>query len=1454
MNEENIGITTIKSIKLFPQDTNLVRDRNKIVVKNSQTIKDGIPDVDGLHDARMGTTDHAYPCKTCYNKKTHCLGHAGRIELNYPIPNMYMISLIPKWLRIICSNCGQLLTKSIPNVSKQLLFKTLESEIWKDHEPKKCSVCDVENYYIIYKPKENKLEFLLNKYDDVLNTYTSVIHYHEIARIFEMVTTETLYKLKLPIEAHPKNIMMKVLNVVPNTNRQDIKKPGSTRSSSDDLTVFLKYIVDYNNNIRSIPNPIDQTFYNTVINMTLRTYGYFKGSKGNQIKGVSVKATGGRTMMGCVNGFKGKTGLFRGNLLGKRTHHTARAVITGDSNININEVGIPQYIARTLYIEETVTDFNKTRLQSYVYNGTTTYPGSSKIIKKSTKIEYSPDIYTNAVLEVGDIVFRDIINGDPIIINRAPSLKTTSLMSFSAVVANDESIKVIRINPASCNIFDADFDGDAMQLFLASSVSARSEISIIMNVDRNLISTRDSTPNFGLIYDAVLSTFIMTKSNVSVDKYHAMLMFNQIISPTSNSIEPFISKKYGFRDLTSRLFPNGLNYEKTLSYYKEAFTPYMEFKEEDIRLKIINGKHISGQIDNDACGQNKVNTIIHVVNNQFGSARAIKLNYDLQKISRNYIQYTGFSLSLADYLLPQEALDEIHDEIKVMFLEYDRLYKQADEGNIVAPPDKTLIQHFEELQINACKIDIDKFLHIIMRYIDFGTNNTALIISGGGKGSAKDHVHASGIVGQQIIAGKRLPKDFDFERPSPYYQKWDQNPASRGLVANGYLTGITPNEFISLSKSARIETVNTQLNTAQGGEQGRLSGSILGSVSVDNYRRTNKNSIIVQYLYGGNGWDIKYLENTKVTTFSMSDKDIEQEFLLKDPQKHFPKINKAILEKALAEEYSQILKDRDYYRKVNFDLERCNDSYVSSDVIKLPVNVYRILIDTKHNYSNSFKKKTLDPIAAIAKVKKLCEDLPYLLFNIQMKEHGIPLSEQVIKSTSFVNILIRINLCIKSLIKHEINDPMLDIIIDSIMHRFSKVPIQYGTPVGLIAACAVSSITTQYIIDSKHRTGSGGSESAGIGRIKDIYRATPTEKMKSAPMTLLTLNSKYRHDKYMAEYIANHIEMIPLRRFVNEIQIFFEEYGEPTHPQYIAESQIITNFEKYSTTKRPINLTRWCIRFELSKINMNLKNMTLEDIINSLIILFPTLHFVYTAENTSPEFLKKINVLREDIIIVRAYIKSSVFEKSKSIYNTVVSIKDELLASNIRGVEGIISAKVYEIPGTQVLEDGSAKLTKQYKIRTTGTNISKLQEIPYLDIYSILSTSILEVAEVYGIEAARECIVNELSRILGGVARTHFTLYGDEICYTGVITSIEKLGVSKREPNNFLHQMAIKDPSKTIETAVNNALTCKVYGVSPSLLMGMTSRTIGTSFNKLIVDEEMVKQHTKSLTSVLEEL
>ena len=236
---------------------------------------------------------------------------------------------------------------------------------------------------------------------------------------------------------------------------------------------------------------------------------------------------------------------------------------------------------------------------------------------------------------------------------------------------------------------------------------------------------------------------------------------------------------------------------------------------------------------------------------------------------------------------------------------------------------------------------------------------------------------------------------------------------------------------------------------------------------------------------------------------------------------------------------------------------------------------------------------------------------------------------------------------------------------------------------------------TQYVLDSHHRTGASGTKTDFLVRMKEILGAKDTSKMKS-PSMLLYVKEEYKQNKFKIQEIANHIEMMPLKIFLNGYQIFFEDYKQIIHPNYLHELKIIEMFEKHNpNVKLPNDLIKWCIRLDFNKEKMIEKNMKFESICYKLKELFPFLFIVHTAENA-------------DNVFIRLYIRYQYFKKSGDITLEHLEgfINDSLLTSILRGIDNIYSTNTNsKIARTLIKEDDSIEKNNEFVIYTDGTNL-----------------------------------------------------------------------------------------------------------------------------------------------------
>ncbi len=386
----------------------------------------------GPYDPHMGTFDYSYKCLSCHYNKRNCLGHPGHIVMNYPVWNPMFVGEGRKWLKLICFQCGHPIINIEPfaRISRAKILD--EASKVSRVGNKRCIHCKAVHPTVKKHPTMSLL-LIAETYEDKRQIDKWTIYPHKAAEILSRVTDETVVRLGKSISSHPRNIVLHIIQVPPVTVRPDVKKIGGGRSTSDDLTVMLQIIIKKNEIMPSaIPVVIDAKFEKSIHELNSAYYDFVKA--------------GGEGLNSLAKRLRGKYGRFRKNMMGKRVRNICRATITGDPRIKVDEVGIPLVFARTIQYEETVQEYNKKQLLIYVQNGRMKYPGATKVIKKNTGTEHDVDSIRDIELENGDIVMRDMIDGDPVNFNRQPSLMVSNISTHRAKVITDPSIKTLLMN------------------------------------------------------------------------------------------------------------------------------------------------------------------------------------------------------------------------------------------------------------------------------------------------------------------------------------------------------------------------------------------------------------------------------------------------------------------------------------------------------------------------------------------------------------------------------------------------------------------------------------------------------------------------------------------------------------------------------------------------------------------------------------------------------------------------------------------------------------------------------------------------------------------------------------------------------------------------------------------------------------------------------------------------
>jgi len=1424
----------------------------------------GLPYPGGVYDLRLGTTDHNNLCSTCYYGKKLCAGHRGFLTLKASVLQPIAISEIRQWLRIICLKCGKLMMdisrlKRIP-INKRMIEAAIGSE------GKICTNCKMQHPKI-KKDKEDRFTFWLtypseltadnnDEYmdDSVSSTIAPKKLYPDtISYIFKKITNETIELLGKNANNHPSKLILRNICIPPNTIRPGIKNFNGEGSSYHTSTNILQNIVKRNNNL--LPDELPPIIYDiqskqdlisvnkeldkSLANLQQCFYDLIYGSDSTStMQGNTGKRgliIGNKPAQSFLRNLPRKEGRIRTNLLGKRAFFTSRSTISGNINYKIDEVGVPIEFAKVLQVEEYVQDYNIEWLTSIFLNGRTQYPGCSHIIRKSTGEVHDVSKLNDTYLEIGDIIYRDVINGDFAYFNRMPTLERSSICVHNVIIIKDPSIHTFQMNVLACELYNADFDGDQMHLWISRGIGQQVEACIMSSMANWFISTKTSGTVNGEVQDSIVGSYELTRTNVVLDKYHAMGLFSQL--DISTRFDEYLNDHLftGRNIITMLLVKTPINYEKKPKSYNDLYLPYINYDKDEKFVSIKNGVMLSGVLDSSSIGTKSKGGIFHLISREYGPQIAIEVIFAMQQVTLQYLLWKGFTVGTGDLLLNEESIYQTSKSIATTLLDSSIITRRLVENKIIPPMDSNVHEFYESLQKESLKLNDSEIFRWILSSINPNTNNFFKMILCGSKGGNPQLVSVMSAIGRSIINGKRMQETFAFKRTLPYCPRFAVDAKSYGFVENSYVSGMTSTEFIFQDMASRYDLISKALTTATTGYFMRKGVMNNQSSIVDNYRRVTKNTKIVQFLYGEDGLDSRELEDIPYNIVKLSDTELYQ---------YMMPANVNGLNNELQECFNQLKSDRDLYRSTYLAIEAAYLKQTFTIMITLPINVKRII-------NNIFNKSTgiATPISVkkLNKVKDLCNNIVYSLFNDiqETKQMVVPIHKK--KACTLLGMSIRSELTPKVL--ENLSDNDLDIIIYTIRLKYANSLIDYGTAVGILAAQSISEPITQYMLDSHHRSVGTGTSKAGVIRINELYSSMNIDK-EQTPAMLIPINpdvfsQSLTNRGTIVQEIANSIEYLTFKQFVKDKHIILESYSKLVYPLFKSDSIWIKEFEEsHPLMEVPSDLTNWCFRFAIDKTGLVLKAIDLELIIQKLKNKFPNTYIVFTPESSSD-------------IIIRIWHRPILKRLSYAIKDMYNDMLHSVLSTPIRGINKITQTKVEKRQQYVVGPDNSFKQEDQYVISTFGTNLyNVLLYNTLFDTSAISSNSLPDTCNIYGIEAARIKIINETKAVIGSsdaVNIRHLYIYADERTRTGKITSIERGGLSSREHNNILLRASYQDPIKCITDAALNNIKSNTYGIAAHQLLGAVPR-IGTLYNSLVVDEEFVQNSMKSIDMILDEL
>jgi DNA-directed RNA polymerase subunit A' len=844
----------IKAIKfgIFPPAE--IRKYSVVEITIPETYdEDGLPIPGGLMDNRLGVLEPGQVCGTCGNTASECPGHFGHIELAEPVIHVSFADDIKLLLTVTCRSCGRLL---IPEAEIEAYKKELEENA--PYKPGLAERIAKEIYAKARKAKicphcgAKKLEIEFTRphlFHEIMEDGSAVRLTPAVIRERLEKITDDDYRLLGydPESARPEWFVLQVLPVPPVATRPSITLESGVRSE-DDLTHKLVDVVRTNARVKEAKEsgspPLIMQDLMDLLQYHVTTY-FDNESSGTP----PAHHRSGRPLKTLAQRLKGKEGRFRGSLSGKRVDFSARTVISPDPSIDISEVGVPLEIAKRLTVPERVTPWNVEFLRQLVRNGPFKYPGANYIIRPDgvkIRLEFVPDreAYANS-LEPGYTVERHLMDGDVVLFNRQPSLHRMSIMAHRVRVL---PYRTFRLHPAVCPPYNADFDGDEMNLHVPQGEEARAEALELMSVEGQVISPRYGGPIIGAIRDYLSAGYLLTKDDTLLDPTSfACLAYEGGYSgplPEPAVREP--SPKYTGKQLFSLFLPRGFNYVLTSRWAKTSR------RRRDVVIK--DGQLVSGIVDKASIGAEEPDSLLHRIVKDYGQEEARRFLNSVLRLLRRYITDRGFSYGYDDLEVPEDVRAQIRAAIDEAYEKIQGYIEEYVSGRMAPVRGLRLEDVLEQKIMDALGEARDKAGELLERVLP--DSNPGVIMSRtGARGSSLNLGQMMALLGQQAVRGKRIKRGYR-RRPLPHFKEGDPSPDAYGFVRSNFRDGLNPIEFFYHSMAGREGLVDTAVRTQQSGYMQRRLVNAMEHLRVEyDYTVRDPEGNIIQFLYGEDGID-----------------------------------------------------------------------------------------------------------------------------------------------------------------------------------------------------------------------------------------------------------------------------------------------------------------------------------------------------------------------------------------------------------------------------------------------------------------------------------------------------------------------------------------------------------------------------------------------------------------------
>jgi DNA-directed RNA polymerase II subunit RPB1 len=976
--------------------------------------------------------------------------------------------------------------------------------------------------------------------------------------------------------------------------------------------------------------------------------------------------------------------------------------------------------------------------------------------------------------------------------------------------------------------YNADFDGDEMNLHMPQDPESEAELKNLAAVPYQIISPANNASIIGIYQDSMLGSYLFSKEGVKFTPRQAMnllMMFNEV---NSNMLLQDISKDGGVTnyDILSQIMP-------PLSVKN--------------KIEIKNGRYLNGQMDKGVLG-GRTRGLLQRICNEFGNMASSKFIDDLQNIVTEYMKSAGFSVGISDLISDQTTNDEIVKVITNKKTEVKNLIDQVQLGVFENNTGKTNVEEFETQVNSILNQATSEAGKIGLKNLSQG-NRFVEMVKAGSKGSDLNISFMISCLGQQNVDGKRIPYGFE-HRTLPHFTKYDDSPSARGFVESSYINGLTPQELFMHAMGGRVGLIDTAVKTSTTGyiQRRLIKGLEDLMVNYDMTIRTNKNKI-VQFQYGDDGIDTIKVEDQEMPIVEMSSQDIYNHYLIAEESGKVKTLSNIFLKNTMTRLKKQ---QQDYSIKMNdlvSEMMTVRDSIIKyvfknkgDKTVNCPV-AFSYIINTVKGQCGISSSSLVDitPLEAYEIINSYYEKLDKNYYSPPTK---------LFKTLYYYYLSPKELLVVK-----RFNKSSLILLLDTILIHYKRAIITPGEMVGMIAGQSIGEVSTQMTLNTFHFAGvaSKSNVTRGVPRIEEILSLSSDIKN---PSLSIYLKPEDERQKDKARTIMYMLEHTNLEEIVKSTEICFDpddlntliSEDKDCIEQYKAFEGLVDECNEVNISSDEIEKSKWIVRMVMDPEVMLEKNITMDDVNFTLKSCYEEQISCIYSDFNSDKLIFRIRM--NDIIKSGSNrggpkkIKVNPLDQSDQIH-ILKNFQDQLLQKVVlRGIEGINKVILRKVLDNVVEVNGVYKKQDIWVLDTIGTNLLDVLGLDFIDNTRTLSNDIVEIYNVLGIEAARQAIYNELVDVVefdGTYINYHnYSVLVDRMTFTHKLISIFRHGINNDNIGPIAKASFEETPEMFLKAARHAELDT-LRGVSANVMCGQEGY-FGTAAFQVVIDlEEMQK-------------